>query len=353
MKTKRLRAMGTTIGVLVAAAVAFGQQPPPAASAGQAAKSAERPTPAHTFSGPVTHRNLTIFLIHGKGTLPGKEFLTLQEALDQKKIVVHETQTVNQLSVENVALDVEVFIQAGDIVKGGKQDRVLAYDLVVPSKSGKMPLASFCVEAGRWRQRGKEDASRFQSSSGQVSGKDLKLAVTYARKQDQVWAKVKEAQMKLSKNVGKSVENKESPSSLQLTLEDKRLLDALDEYEKALAKALQGKDDVLGFAAAINGQVEGADVYGSPVLFRKLWPKLLKSCAIDALAEWDKDKKFEPAKVEQVKAFLADVAQGKKSIKDVSNRVQICTQESAKSVLMECSDKAKKDAVIHRSYLAK
>jgi len=120
-----------------------------------------------------------------------------------------------------------------------------------------------------------------------------------------------------------------------------------------LAKALEGKDDVVGFAVAINGQVEEADVYGSPVLFRKLWPKLLKSCAVDALAEWDKDKKFEPAKVEQVKAFLAEVAQGKKTIKDVSNRVQICTQESAKSVLMECSDKAKKDAVIHRNYLAK
>src|SRR5260370_247144 len=167
MKTNRLRAMGTGLGVLVAA-VAFGQQPPPAASPGKATKGGESPPAAYTFSGPVTYRNLTIFLIHGKGTLPGREFLTLQEALEQKKIVVHETQTVNELSVENVAPDVEVFIQAGDIVKGGQQDRVLAYDLVVPGKSGKVPIASFCVEAGRWRQRGTEDASRFQSSARQV-----------------------------------------------------------------------------------------------------------------------------------------------------------------------------------------
>src|SRR5262249_16747950 len=288
------------------AALAFAQAPATSPQPPKETKPTEGPGGTYTFSGPYTHGNLTIFLIHGADSLPGKQFLTLQEALDQKKVVVHETKQVNELSVENVANDVEVFIQAGDIVKGGQQDRVLAYDLVVPANSGKVPLASFCVEAGRWRKRGAEDASRFQSSTGQVGGKDLKLAVNYARKQDQVWAKVREAQKKLGKNVGKDVANKDSPTSLQLTLEDKQLLEALDKYVKELTRVGEGKKDAIGYALVINGQVQGADVYGSAALFQKLWPKILNSCAVDALAELEKDKKFEPAKVEAVKAFLAE-----------------------------------------------
>src|SRR5262245_54888938 len=93
----------------------------------------------YTFSGPYTYQNLSIFLVHGKDTLPAKKLLTLQEALEQKKLVVHETKNVGQLSVENIADDFDVFIQSGDIVKGGQQDRALGYDLIVSAKSGKVP----------------------------------------------------------------------------------------------------------------------------------------------------------------------------------------------------------------------
>src|SRR5260370_12694843 len=128
------------------------------------------------LSGPYTHENLTIFLIHGNDRIKDKVFVTVQEAIEQKKVIVHETENVNELAVENVSPDQEVFIQSGDLVKGGKQDRLLAFDLIVPPKSGKMPVAAFCVEAGRWQQRGSASLAAFESSSAQVAGKDLKLA---------------------------------------------------------------------------------------------------------------------------------------------------------------------------------
>jgi hypothetical protein len=62
---------------------------------------------------------------------------------------------VNELIVENLS-DEEVYIQSGDIVKGGRQDRTLGYDLIVPKKSGKVKITSFCVEHGRWSARGRE-----------------------------------------------------------------------------------------------------------------------------------------------------------------------------------------------------
>jgi hypothetical protein len=61
----------------------------------------------------------------------------------------------------------------GDIVKGGKQDRVMGYDLLLSVKSGPMPILSFCVEHGRWQQRGGEDATMFSSSMNTTVGNSL------------------------------------------------------------------------------------------------------------------------------------------------------------------------------------
>ena len=145
-----------------------------------ASAAAQSPVSEWKLAEPCTHQNLAIFLIRGKDTHASKKLLTLQEGLEQKKIIVHETGSVNELSVENVSKDSEVFIQAGDIVKGGRQDRVLAYDLIVPAQSGQMPLASFCVESGRWKGRGSENAQQFSESTGQLPGRALRLAVSSA-----------------------------------------------------------------------------------------------------------------------------------------------------------------------------
>src|SRR5437870_2667630 len=69
----------------------------------------------YRLSGPYTHRNLAIFLVHGKNSMKGKSFLTLQEALVQKKVVVYETQSVNELSIQNFSNE-DVYVQSGDIV---------------------------------------------------------------------------------------------------------------------------------------------------------------------------------------------------------------------------------------------
>ena len=66
--------------------------------------------------------------------------------------------------MENTGKD-EVFVQAGDIVKGGQQDRVLSVDLLLPPRSGAVSIAAFCVEHGRWTARGNEDVRQFSSAA--------------------------------------------------------------------------------------------------------------------------------------------------------------------------------------------
>src|SRR5581483_4228075 len=126
-------------------------------------------------SGPIIHENLAIYLIHGKSA-SGPVPLTLDEALAKRVVKVHETGNVNELQVENLGNE-EVFVQSGDIVKGGQQDRVLSVSLMLPPKSGRIPIGSFCVEQGRWTARGKEDARTFATASAVVPSREAKIAM--------------------------------------------------------------------------------------------------------------------------------------------------------------------------------
>src|SRR5215204_7389999 len=159
-------------------------------------------SPVYRISAPYSHKNLTIFLIHGKDETSKTNILTLQEAMERQIFRVYETSDVNELSVENISKTFDVFIQSGDIVKGGKQDRVLAISIIVPARSGRVSIEAFCVESGRWQKREGEDSQQFSSSEERIVSKDLKVAANAARSQQEVWGKVAEAQKKLSGSVG-------------------------------------------------------------------------------------------------------------------------------------------------------
>jgi hypothetical protein len=236
-----------------------------------------------------------------------------------------------------------VFVQSGDIVKGGKQDRCIATDFTLEPRSGKVKIASFCVEHGRWRQRGGESQSLFSGSSYSVAGRKLKLAgnANYSAGggQQKVWDEVKVAQERLSTATGGAVASQQSPSSLQLTLENNKVREAIEKYVSALADAPGGKDDVIGYAAVINGKMNCADVYGSHQLFTKLWPRSLKSLATEAAAErrtaGGAGEAVAEMPIDKVEAALRDAKEGKKTANEVGDAVEVITTDSDDSVLFE------------------
>jgi hypothetical protein len=306
----------------------------------------------HRLSGPYIHKNLTIYLVHGKDKIKGKKYMTLQEALAKKKVVVYETGEVNELLIQNKS-DQEVFIQAGDIVKGGRQDRVLGYDLVLAPRSKKIPITSYCVEEGRWSGRSGESDQAFGSSENQIVGRELKLAAKYDNDQSKVWKKVEEAQNKLSEKLGGSVRSEQSESSLELALRHDKVKVSSDEYVKALKSIIDGHNDVIGYVIAINGTVNSADMYASSDLFRKLWPKLLRASVVEAIADYDHGTEFAQPTADSVRATLSDAeGGGVKDTKDMS-RSTVVTQESEKNVMFETRDREAGDVWLHRSYLRK
>ncbi len=281
------------------------------------------PANDYRLSGPYTHENLTVFLVHGSDLSQGKIYLTLNEALDQKKVVVHETGQVNELALENLSPNEEVYVQSGDIVKGGQQDRVLQYDLVASPASGKISLGSFCVEHGRWQKRGEESVVLFDNSSSMSNNSQIKLAGKNLtgmskRGQNAVWNEVAENQTRLSNNLKQSVLAVESPTSLQLSMENEKVKEVTSQYLQKLSHVLEGNDDVIGFAVAINGKIYSADVYASRELFKKLWPRLLRATAVEAIAQQQSGLEYEPVRAEEVKTLFTELENGTTSHEKVS-----------------------------------
>ncbi len=303
---------------------------------------------AARLSGPYTHANLTIWLVHGPDKLKNAHYLTLQEGLDRKLVVVHETGNVNELSVENQSGEFEIFIQAGDIVRGGKQDRCIGVDIILPANSGKVPIQSFCVEQGRWQARGAERPDRFATSDKRVSGRLLKLEVQRDADQAGVWQEVGQSQVALGATVGGEVRAQESRSSYQLTLENDKVQAGVKEYLDALSKITSGQKDTLGFVFAINGELNNADTYGVHELFVKLWPKLLESAAVEALASKNSTTAFDTPSLAAVDDFLHAGSDRPTHSRRVSDRVQYTQQENDAVARFQALDGAQ-PATVHEN----
>jgi len=331
----------------------------------------------YRVSGPVVHENLAIYLVHGKSAA-GPVPLTLAEALAKSAVKVHETGNVNELQIENLGND-EVFVQSGDIVKGGQQDRVLTVSLILPQKSGRIPIASFCVEEGRWSARGKEDVKSFATASAVVPSRKAKIAMrapvaappsdpapvghtrrsdiraAYAgsdtsSRQQEVWRSVRQVQDGLSSNLGTTVNAAASQSSLQLALENEKLKDAQAAYLTALQRAGEKDGDVVGYIFAVNGKLNSAEVYPSNGLFRKMWPKLLQASVTEAIGHKNADSDPTPSS-DVAMAFLDEAAKGKASERPLPAAVQLETRIADKAFYFET--RRASGAWVHRSYLAK
>lgn len=123
-------------------------------------------------------------------------------------------------------------------------------------------------------------------------------------------------------------------------------------------------------------------MYGNTQLFTRLWPKLLKSAATEALADLDDKKKFAAPTVKGAETFLAEAtAEPARDVNLVANdgaqgqaanhiparapgarqteataspsHVRIVRYDGKKAIAVECQDKAMPGVVIHRSYIAK
>lgn len=337
------------------------------------------------LEGPYVHGNLAVFVVRGRAT-DDREYITLDEGLRSLTVEVTERggrgegdrATVNTLEIENRSTK-WLFLQAGDVVKGGKQDRTIGVDLTLAPGTGPQPIPAFCVEHGRW-QRGAK-GSRFADNTAIVSGNSLKLAIQAKQDQGEVWKEVARLEAKgaeaslasapaappadaapsaIPPAVQSRPSVRSSGGSVRLSttgtynaiIENGTLAKERQAYVDALLPKLQASEDVLGVVAALDGVVTAADVYGSPTLFRKLSRKLIESYALEAALNGEAGKGVTAPTLEDARAFLGEADRAEKAPDETLSPVMIRrTRESAKTVLYEYGAPA--EAPAHRMYLKK
>jgi hypothetical protein len=306
------------------------------------------PTSDYRLSRPFTHENLTVYFVGGVETLPAAVPLTLQEAMEQNVAVVRDG---HPLTIENKSSLQEVYVQSGDVIKGGSQDRALRYDaMIAPGRT--RSVEAWCVERGRSAPRGTESPVRFSRSPFGLGTADLRRSAG-GTDQNAVWSAVERTQDLLREKCGAAARAGASPSSLQLTLESPAVRSAVEPYAAALGSALADLDAAIGYVAVVNGRVVTGDVYASRELFRKLWPKLLDGLAVEAVAGPESGSPAEPIGEEPVRAFLYEPEHAPSAEVAVVNRLRIRQWRGDRVTLVESWDRSRDNLVLHRSFVTR
>lgn len=203
-----------------------------------------------------------------------KSYTTLDEALRKKKLRITESSqdgSVNTLFVENISRDT-IMILAGEVVQGGKQDRMIARDFILYPNSGKKDLDVFCVEHGRWDE--KSDGISFKSQAP-VNSNEVRKAATVGKSQQEVWDKVAETTSK----------NNASTNTGTLTALNSSgdFAAKLDKYSSQLASLFSDQPDVIGVVAVSGDHVLGCDMFATHAIFEQHFPQLVKGYATEAI----------------------------------------------------------------------
>ena len=250
---------------------------------------------------PIRHNNLTIFPVVANRTHDTKDFLTLDEGLRSGEVVVSEGgmiqplirgrqrpmppgPQVNQLVLVNNSKR-PLLLLAGEILTGGKQDRVVGKDRIVPAESDPIDLAVFCVEPHRWVGA----KSSFGSFHSQMAQPSVRKSAMADKDQGKVWSEVGASAMRMEALVPQATPQLHATSSYAGVMGNDEVKQRVEAVAVPLEQSYQGvmrelRDrNAVGVVVAVNDQIVWADLFASTGLLEKYWPKLVRSYAAEAL----------------------------------------------------------------------
>lgn len=288
---------------------------------------------------PISRRSLTIYPVVTNLAADTSGFITLDEGVasgqvrivergqldgaihrrrDDRRWPVEPQQSSSGASVNELVLVNEsakpLLLLAGEVISGGKQNRIIGADVIVPPKGEPMPLTVFCVEHGRWT----ETRNGF-GSAGAIAHPEIRKEAQANKSQQGVW-----------NSVARSAAGAAAASPTQdyaHVLASPKVKAQVDEaaramqsdYERELREQLKG-GSAVGVVVAINGEIVWSDIFPTADLFRRYWPKLLRSYIMEAESRgtgdeppWGRKLSSLPS-VKQAEAFLLD-DQGRVNIK--------------------------------------
>jgi hypothetical protein len=265
---------------------------------------------------PVTYENISVFPVVASFNQDTSSFLTLEEGLAAGEVIVAEQgsegmarsrdgrpvyipqpsagASVNQLVLINRSRR-PLLLLAGELVSGGKQDRVIGKDRIVPAGAPPLPLDVFCVEHGRWT-----GSSQFAAALTIVHP-SVRERAAVDQKQTEVWDAVRSGttakaepaapapRMSMGDIQGAIATNGRTEAYEKIYISRAvgvSIDDFVNEVQRRFVQATSGLkgERVVGVVVAYGGEIAWSDIFASGDLFDHYWHKLLRSYAVEALA---------------------------------------------------------------------
>jgi len=257
---------------------------------------------------PIQHGNLAVFPVAVGVSHDTQGFLTLDEGLRSGEVVVSESGSVtplvrprhgvipppqrgggaqvNQLVLVNNSKR-PLILLAGEIVTGGKQDRVIGKDRLVPAESDPIDLGVFCVEPGRWIG----PKMSFDPMGSPMAAPGVRAKAMVDKDQQKVWSEVRRSQARVAAQMPSpaAAEVVKGTTSYAKVMQNDGVKEKVDSVAvpiqhdyQSLIKQLRDRNAV-GVVVAVNGEIIWADIFASTSLLEKYWPKLVRSYAAEAI----------------------------------------------------------------------
>lgn len=289
---------------------------------------------------PIQSGGLTLFPVVRNGNSDAGEkwnYLTLDEGLRSGEVVVTEygkaagmvrrrhggmrptddvfpRDRVNTLVLINNS-DRPLILLAGEIVTGGKQDRVIGKDRIVPAQSDPIDLSVFCIEHGRWVQSSETFGAAGHTNAFMVQP-SVRSKALVKQDQQQVWDSVSRSVNGVAKAAAPTASP--VPLSLGTTSYAKALGDSRVEVQvDSVADPLTGskreilqrlkEEHAIGVVAAVHGEIVWADLFATPDMLAAYWTKLVRSYAAES---FDDMRRGHEVTVEEAQRFVDRPARG-------------------------------------------
>src|ERR1041385_656684 len=277
---------------------------------------------------PITHGDLTIFPVVSAKSHDTSDFIPLDDGIRSGDVVVTEVGNlhssmqrrppyqprqyrgaeVNRLVLVNNSKH-PLILLAGEVVTGGKQDRVVGKDRIVPAESDPVDLSVFCVEHGRWT----ETSTKFDTHASVMLQPSVRMKAMADQDQQKVWDEVGRSRMAMAGAVAAApahpsaspvpsqtsdtvsvaastaVVELNGTSSYAKARENKAVQTQVESITEPMQKSYESvikqlrNQNAVGVVVAVKGHIVWADMFASGALLAKYWPKLLDSYATEAL----------------------------------------------------------------------
>jgi hypothetical protein len=173
---------------------------------------------------------------------------------------------INVVMIENKSGQ-PLHIKSGEILIGGRQDRVFAKDTILPAVAGPHTIPVYCIEENRWSHYEKKFSYGGNTSSG------LQRLIDSSSNQTIIWNEIRKW-LKTSNQKSSSFAN---------FLHKKKTVDTTNTYVKYFLQKLPLIDsNTVGIIASTGNKILGADVFISPSFFYQSLPYLLEKYSLEA-----------------------------------------------------------------------